>query len=261
MTGRSSARPAFAGLPFAQEGALRRQATILFDDPRLRPPPSPDDLLSDLAPAVVARYPAGAPPADPALWVLTEVTRELLGHGWTIYDGPLRGMIGRKVWSDSDVDELMQGAAAVSVRRLGELVSRPRPLFGWLCLLVRQERVDWLRRGGGRRGTVVAEDAVPDTVDTGTTPTQAERLSRVRDMYSRVLASLPTDDAHLLQLATVEGRGPAEIAGLLGISEGNARQRLFRARCAAARAWQELFPEAAAELAGFGVFPPGTVTP
>jgi RNA polymerase sigma factor (sigma-70 family) len=257
MTGRSPAPSAFAALPFVREDALRRQTAILFDDPRLRPAPSPDDLLGGVAPTVVARYPADSP-ADPSLWVLTEVTRELLGRGWAIYDGPLRGMIGRKVWSDADVDELIQGAAAVSLRRLGELVSRPRPLFGWLCLLVRQERVDWLRRGRGRRGQSLTGEAVPDAADTGTTPTQAERLSRVRDMYSRVLASLSQDDSHLLRLATVEGRGPAEIAGLLGLSEGNARQRLFRARCAAARAWQELFPEAAAELAGFGVFPPGT---
>ena len=240
----------------AGEPALARQAAVLFDDPRLRPPPAPADLLRDARPAVGARWPAGTP-ADPAAWLVRELTGELLARGWAVYDGPLRGLLGRKVRSEADLDELLQGAAARSLERLGELVARPRPLFGWLCLLARQQRVDWLRRGGPGRELLPATGP-PDPADSGTTPTQAERRSRVRDMYDRVLANLSAEDAHLLRLTTAVGLGPTELAARLGITPLAARQRLFRARCAAARAWQQLFPGAAAELAGFRIFPPGT---
>lgn len=239
----------------AHLAVLRRQAAILFDDPRLDPPPSPDDLLRDIRPAIAARWYS---PEVPTAWLLTEATRELLGRGWVVYDGPLRGLLARKVWCAADVDELLQGAAARSLQRLPELVARPRPLFGWLCLLARQQRVDWLRRGGDRRSLLLA-DALPDLADSGTTPTQAERRARVREMYDQVLARLGPDDARLIRLSTEQCAGPGELARQFGITELNARQRLFRARCAAARAWQELFPGAAAELAPFGVFPPGTV--
>src|SRR4051794_35006659 len=88
----------------AYRAALRRQAAILFDDPRLDPPPAPDDLLRDIRPAVAARW---AALESPAAWLLAEVTRELLGRGWVMYDGPLRGLLARKVWCDADVDELL----------------------------------------------------------------------------------------------------------------------------------------------------------
>jgi len=233
--------------------ALRRVAATLFDDPHLHV--NPDDLLRDARPAVAARWPAD-PPADPARWLLREVTGELLGRGWVLYDASLRGLLGRKVFVAADVDELLQGAAARSVERLGELVARPRPLFGWLCQLAKQQRVDWLRRGGRDR-LVLPADGLPDPADSGTSPTQAERRARVREMYARVLAGLAPDDARLLRLTTEQGLGPADVAGLLGITPGNARLRVYRARCAAAAAWQQLFPGAAAELAAAGVFPRG----
>lgn len=241
----------------AQTPALSRQAAVLFDDPRLRPAPSPEDLLGKNKPAIGARWPVASPPEVPARWLLVELTRELLGFGWAVYDGPLRGMVRRKVWSDADVDELLQGAAATSVKRLPELVARPRPLFGWLCMFARQERVEWLRRGAAR--LAVAPGGIPERADTGTTPTQAERLARVRDMYDRVLASLEAGDADLLRLTAARGLGPSQVAGIIGLTDGNARQRIYRARCAAARAWLNLFPQAAAELAVLGVFPPGIV--
>jgi len=247
----------FDGVWQAQKSVLSRQATVLFDDPRLRPAPSPEDLLSKAKPALVTRWSFGSPPEVPAQWLLVELTRELLGFGWTVYDGPLRGMIRRKVWSDADVDELLQGAAVTSIKRLPELVTRPRPLFGWLCMFVRQERVEWLRRGVSK--LTFAPEGVPEQADTGTTPTQAERLARVRDMYDQVLASLEAEDANLLRLTAAQGLGPSQIADMVGLTDVNARQRIFRARCAAARAWQNLFPLAAAELAELGVFPPGIV--
>ncbi len=50
------------------------------------------------------------------------------------------------------------------------------------------------------------------------------------------LARLPADQRSLLALRHLEGRGIAEIAGILGIPEGTAKSRLFAARRALERA-------------------------
>jgi DNA-directed RNA polymerase specialized sigma24 family protein len=77
-------------------------------------------------------------------------------------------------------------------------------------------------------------------------------------MYERVLAGLAPDEAEVLRLSE-SGLGPTEIARRQGGTALAARQRLFRARCAAAAVWQRLFPGVAAELAALRVFPPGAV--
>lgn len=230
---------------------------MLFEDPRLRPPPDPDDLVREARSAVASQWEEGAPAQDRGGWLLRQLSRELLGRAWAAYRDPIRGLLRRQVWSDADVDELVQAAAVRSVERLGELVARPRPLFEWLCQLARQARVDWLRRGGGRGGP--PPDGRPDPADSATTPTQAERRARVRDLYDRVLAELDPADAALLR-TTAGGVGPAEVAAKLGEEPVTVRVRLHRARLAAARVWQRLFPEAAAELAALGVIPPPPTT-
>jgi RNA polymerase sigma factor (sigma-70 family) len=166
-------------------------------------------------------------------------------------------MLRRQVWSDVEVDELMQGAATRSVERIGELIERPRPMFGWLCQLVRHQRVDWLRARAAVKRSAPTGQLVPhlDVADTGTTPTQAERRTRVREMFDQVLGHLDTADADLLRLQVVAHLTPTEIAARLRITPENARIQLFRARGKAAAAWQALFPQAAAELRALGVLP------
>ncbi|HYO42347.1 MAG TPA: sigma-70 family RNA polymerase sigma factor [Candidatus Limnocylindrales bacterium] len=53
------------------------------------------------------------------------------------------------------------------------------------------------------------------------------------------LARLPAEQRSLLALRHLEGRGIAEIAGVLGIPEGTAKSRLFAARRALERALDE----------------------
>lgn len=235
----------------AQEPVLRRLAVVLFDDPQLRPAPFMDELLS----AVKSRAASTAPARPDEL--IRFAAGELLARAWELYDGPLRGMLRRQVWSEVEVDELMQGAATRSVERIGELIDRPRPLFGWLCQLVRQQRVDWLRtRTALKRSAPTAPLALHfEVADTGTTPTQAERRTRVREMFDQVLGQLDAADADLLRLQVVAHLTPTEIAARLRITPENARIQLFRARGKAAAAWQALFPEAAAELRAVGVLP------
>jgi RNA polymerase sigma factor (sigma-70 family) len=238
----------------AQAADLHRLAAVLFDDPRLDPPPDVRELLTTARSRIAPEWPAREP--DAGGWLRHRVAAELLGHGHRVYAPALHRLLRGQVWSEEVVEELVQGAVTRAAERLDELVERPRPLFGWLCQLVRQQRIDWLRaRSAAKRdaGRTVSLDGLPKLADTGTTPTQAERRTRVREMFDRVLAGLSADDATVLRLHADDHLGPTEIAARLGIQPGDARIRLFRARRRALQCWIDLFPGAAADLAELGL--------
>jgi RNA polymerase sigma factor (sigma-70 family) len=250
-----AARPSSFDVVWAAHAPeLVRVAAIYFDDARLEPPPDPRQLLDDARSRIASDWPNA--PREATDWLRTRVAAEFLGHAHRVYAPALHRLLRGQVWSDEIVEELVQGAAARAAERLDELVARPRPLFGWLCQLVRQQRIDWLRaRSAAKRdaGRTVPLDVLPRLADTGTTPTQAERRTRVREMFDRVLTELPSDDVLVLRLHADEHLGPSDIATRLGIQPGDARIRLFRARRRALKHWLELFPGAAADLAELGL--------
>lgn len=228
----------------AVEPAVRRLAAALFDDPRLRPAPPVDAYVREVREIALRQE-------GESMWL---VVGHFVARGLQLYDSMLRSMLRIRVWSDAEVDDILQGAALRATERCGELVHNPRPLFGWLCTLVKQQRVDWLRakmavkRDAGRTEPLDA----PAVIDTGTTPTQNERRSRVREMFEDVLRELPSESREVLRLTVDEHLSPADIAERLGLSDENARIRLFRARKQASLEWTRLFPGAAADLAGLG---------
>ena len=236
---------------------LARIAAVLFDDPRLDSRPDVVALLEQVRGRAKADWRTA--PADRDGWLRRLAAGEFLGHGLRLYEPALHRLLASQVWSEEVVEELVQGAATRATERLGELIDRPRPLFGWLCQLLRQQRVDWLRNRSALKrdaGRTVSLDGAPRLADTGTTPTQAERRTRVREMFDRVLGELSPDDAIVLRLHADDHLMPAEIAVRLGIQPGDARIRLFRARRRAIQFWIELFPDAAADLAELGIIAP-----
>ena len=249
----SSSSLTFDALWARHAPGLARMAATFFDDPRLDPPPDVRALLGQARARAAAEWP---PKSDPDRWLRHRVGGELLGFGHRLYEPALHRLLQGQVWSEEVIEELVQGAAARASERLNELLDRPRPLFGWLCQLVRQQRIDWLRaRSALKRdaGRTVSLDGAPRLADTGTTPTQAERRSRVREMFDRVLAELPDDQAAVLRMHADEHLGPSEIAARLDIQPGDARIRLFRARRRALQLWIQLFPDSAGDLADLGL--------
>jgi len=241
---------------------IARTAAVLFDDPRLVTRPDIEALVGQVKARAAAEWPTSG--LDPTAWLKRLATSEFLGHGLKLYEPALHRMLASQVWSEEVVEELVQGAATRAAERLGELVERPRPLFGWLCQLARQRRVDWLRaRSALKRDAArtVPLEGAPRLADTGTTPTQAERRTRVREMFDRVLAELTPEYAAVLRMHANEHLTPAEIAARLRIQSGDARIRLFRARRRAAQVWAQLFPDAAADLAALGIFTPEPAGP
>jgi RNA polymerase sigma-70 factor (ECF subfamily) len=103
---------------------------------------------------------------------------------------------------------------------------RGERLRPWVFTIAGRVRVDWLRRQG--RTEEVGEDDLADPERRGD-PVDAvlalERAERVR----AALESLPEPQRVVVHLHRFEDLGFAEIGRVLGISEGAARIRAFRA--------------------------------
>jgi RNA polymerase sigma-70 factor, ECF subfamily len=97
----------------------------------------------------------------------------------------------------------------------------------WVFAIAGRVRIDWLRRHGRSEELVADEEleAAPDPVDPGHGLIERERGERVRAALER----LGETQRAVVHLHRFEGLSFAEIGGVLGISEGAAKLRAFRA--------------------------------
>jgi RNA polymerase sigma-70 factor (ECF subfamily) len=131
----------------------------------------------------------------------------------------------RSVGRGAVADDLLQTTflklhGARASWRKGE---RLRP---WVFTIAGRVRVDWLRRNGRHEGGLEDERLpAPSTDDPGDALEAHERAERVR----AALDALPEPQRVVVHLHRIEGLGFAEIGTALGISEGAAKLRAFRA--------------------------------
>lgn len=105
---------------------------------------------------------------------------------------------------------------------------RGDPLRPWVFTIAARVRVDWLRREGrSERELVGAEERAPE-VEPGDPAVAEERGARVRAALER----LSEPQRVVVHLHRFEGLTFAEIGRVLGISEGAAKLRAFRAYAA-----------------------------
>lgn len=98
----------------------------------------------------------------------------------------------------------------------------------WLFRIAHNACMDALR-AGGRTVSLDAED-FPDIPDRGQGVAEAVADSLDERRIEALLGSLPPLYSEALLLQYREGLGPAEMARVLGVPEGTAKARLFRAR-------------------------------
>jgi len=107
---------------------------------------------------------------------------------------------------------------------------RGEPLRPWAFTIAARVRIDWLRRHG--RAEAELDEGVADTREPREDPGDAvaahERSARVHE----ALDALPEPQRAVVHLHRFEGMSFAEIGRVLGISEGAARVRAFRAYAA-----------------------------
>lgn len=128
-----------------------------------------------------------------------------------------------------DAEDLVQDVLMRIVNRLDELeaLDKPRP---WLIRVLYYRYVDLYRRQ--QRTPVLLQD---DTADTDLPEAEnraidrPERLTLIAQL-DRAISTLSADHRDVVLMHDLEGYTAAEIAGVLGISEGTVKSRLHRAR-------------------------------
>jgi RNA polymerase sigma-70 factor (ECF subfamily) len=100
------------------------------------------------------------------------------------------------------------------------------PLRPWAFTIAARVRVDWLRRQGRDEGGL-DEETVADPAPSQ--PADAAEAHERADRVRAALDALPEPQRVVVHLHRFEGLGFGEIGKVLGISEGAARIRAFRA--------------------------------
>ena len=140
--------------------------------------------------------------------------------------GRLVRLAARMLGNMADAEDVVQEAYVKAYRSLldGQFDRRAK-VETWLYRIVVNAAIDARRKRSRREATLeVGEDTAA-----GDSPIEARlALAEIADW----LGALPPDQQAALVLKVVEGRESAEIAEILGCSEGAVEQRLVRARAA-----------------------------
>jgi RNA polymerase sigma-70 factor (ECF subfamily) len=162
--------------------------------------------------------------------------------------GRLRQMVAvyldRRLSARVDPSDIVQEALADAARGLaGYLREPPLPFYPWLRQFARQRLLQLHRRHiRARRRSVEREVpwdiALPDqSTDTlagrlmadGTSPSRRLIRDELRRRVQAAMGRLPERDREILVMRHLEEMSAAEIAAVLGISEGAVRVRVLRA--------------------------------
>jgi len=128
-------------------------------------------------------------------------------------------------WGEAEDIAMIVLERAFLERRFGEL----HALEAWLMRATINEAKDLVKREVVRRGNGVSESKELEA-DWRTDPLRAAEVRDTRDAIEQALKELPAMLRESFELEIVDGRSVEEVAGLLGISRGNVRMRVYRAR-------------------------------
>ncbi|HYS79158.1 MAG TPA: RNA polymerase sigma factor [Anaeromyxobacteraceae bacterium] len=139
----------------------------------------------------------------------------------------LHGFFMRSVGDASAAEDLMQTTFLKlhGARRRWRRGERLRP---WVFAIAAHVRVDWLRRQG-RLATGTLDDEGLSAADPSSDPGAGLRDRERSERVHLALESLTEPQRVVVHLHRFEGLGFAEIGTILGISEGAAKLRAFRA--------------------------------
>jgi RNA polymerase sigma-70 factor (ECF subfamily) len=96
----------------------------------------------------------------------------------------------------------------------------------WLYRMTVNICLDWKRRS--RRSVPI--DQIQEAADTSLDPEEALRAAQERALLIAALRRLPSRERLAIALRDLEGRSTAEVAGILGSSEGTVRSQISTGR-------------------------------
>jgi len=142
----------------------------------------------------------------------------------------------RLTGSAPDAEDLAQVVFLKAFRSL-ESFDLARPLHSWLLGIAHHAALDFLR--ARKTDLSLDHDEAPiDPADGADGPERLAEASLDGALVERLLAALPPLYREALLLRHIEGLSVEEVAAALGIPEGTAKIRLFRARELMRRKWE-----------------------
>lgn len=147
------------------------------------------------------------------------------------YESRLLGLCIRMLRHRADAEDIVQDTFLTAWRRLDSL-DEPSAFKAWVFRLASNGCLDLLRRRRSR-GTEAVDpaDMVEESATGPSVEERAETSAAVREL-DRVLVTLSPEQRIAWLLYEIEGQSYAEIAEVLGVTEGSVRGRIHRARLA-----------------------------
>ncbi|GAA1164047.1 RNA polymerase sigma factor [Nesterenkonia sandarakina] len=147
------------------------------------------------------------------------------------YESRLLGLCIRMLRHRADAEDIVQDTFLTAWRRLDTL-DEPSAFKAWVFRLASNGCLDLLRRRRSR-GTEAVDpaDMVEESAAGPSVEERAETSAAVREL-DRVLVTLSPEQRIAWLLHEIEGQSYAEIAEVLGVTEGSVRGRIHRARLA-----------------------------
>jgi RNA polymerase sigma-70 factor (ECF subfamily) len=152
--------------------------------------------------------------------------------------------LDRRLVARVDASDVVQEALADASRRLDDyLLSRPLPFFAWLRQLAWDRLVEFHRRHVHAERRSVSREAGPAMelsdesashlaerlIGSGTSPSGRVMREELRERVRSALGRMSERDQEVLVMRHLEQLSTAEVASVLGISEGAVKVRLLRA--------------------------------
>lgn len=141
----------------------------------------------------------------------------------------IRRIVGARLGSQGDPADAVQDVFTVAWRKLDTLRD-PDQLRPWLGQIARRTAIDHGRGHRRRPVDLQPDEVMAESPDRGPGPEQLGALTDLAERLDEGMRSLSRRDALAISLATHFGFGPEEMAEALGVTPGNAKVILHRAR-------------------------------
>ncbi|MFS8637020.1 MAG: sigma-70 family RNA polymerase sigma factor [Gemmatimonadota bacterium] len=188
-----------------------------------------------------AGAPKGAPAQVPDAWLVERVRAgDAEAYGELVRRHMRRAfsIAYRILEHREDAEDVVQEAFVRALERFDTL-ERGRPFEPWIYRIVVNGALNYRRARSIRRAEPIPED----TRSGDTAPDGAAERSELRRRLRDAMAGLPERQRTIVQLAELEGFTSAEIAEILGLSDGTVRWHLLQARRALREALAPLMEE------------------
>ena len=162
--------------------------------------------------------------------LMTLVSRGESAAFESVYDrhGTAAYSLARRIVGDSKAAEDVTQEAFLSIWRASQRYDQTRgSLRGWILGIVRNRAIDVLRRTAGQAPRLDLDDELALEQRPAPDETEAEAIRRetARDVRG-ALATLPPEQATVIELAYFGGFSQSEIGGMLGIPLGTVKGRM-----------------------------------